>query len=308
MSNNFFTDKDTDNLIFFQVPKVLILGDKYKSMKPNALKLYIVLLDRMKLSMKNEWKNDKGFYYVRMAQELAAELFGWSPTTFRSCKKELEKYDLLIQEREGQGKSNKLFIKKCDYEEDDIFKIKSVDSDLEDEEQKAKNIDIKQKDNFCSSEENELKYNNCSSRKTTFVLQEGQQLFLKKDNNCSSRKTTSNLLEGQLLTSNNNNYINNNLNNNNNTKNELSKLGNVNNVNNETVDNNLPNKKDPLYFDNLIESLRIKYINKGLDQYFVEQVLDEAIDNIIEKDIKNDEAYLNKSLYNAYKNKMKINN
>ncbi|MCU6330458.1 replication initiator protein A, partial [Enterobacter quasiroggenkampii] len=94
---NYFTDQDLDSLVFFQVPKVLVLGERYKKMKPNALKLYMVLFDRMKLSMSNGWKDKDGRYYVRMSQDGAAKIFEWSPTTFRNMKKELEKFGLLDQ-------------------------------------------------------------------------------------------------------------------------------------------------------------------------------------------------------------------
>lgn len=205
----FFTDNDRDRLIHFQVPKVLILGEKYKSMKPNALKLYIVLLDRMKLSLQNGWKDSKGNYYVRMSQDRAEELFGWSPTTFRAMKKELEKFDLLSQNREGQGKSNRLYIKQCDYDENDIYKVNKVmDLEFEIEEENAKVINEKQKSNFKSNIEAEdemdfLKNKSCSSADNT-----------EKDKSCSSRRTKVVLLEGQKLTPNNNKINNNKFSNN----------------------------------------------------------------------------------------------
>lgn len=177
--SKFFTDNDLDSLVFFQVPKVLVLGDRYKKMKPNALKLYMVLFDRMKLSMQNGWKDEQGRYYVRMSQEGASELFGWSPTTFRSMKKELENFGLLIQTREGQGKTNMLYILKCEYDEQDVYKVnKSVDTEMEQNEEVAQTIDT-----------------------------------IKKNKSCSSRKTEVDLLEEQKLTTNKNNFNNNNLSN-----------------------------------------------------------------------------------------------
>lgn len=205
----FFTDNDRDSLIHFQVPKVLILGERYKSMKPNALKLYIVLLDRMKLSLQNGWKDSDGNYYVRMSQDRAAELFGWSPTTFRAMKKELEKFDLLSQDREGQGKSNRLYIKQCDYDENDTYKINKVmDLEFEIEEENAKAINEKQKNNFKSNIEVEnemdfLKDKSCSSADN-----------IEKNKSCSSRRTKVDLLEGQKLTPNNNKINNNKFSNN----------------------------------------------------------------------------------------------
>lgn len=178
--SKYFTDNDLDGLVFYQVPKVLVLGEKYRKMKANALKLYMVLFDRMKLSMDNQWKDESGRYYARMSQEGAAELFGWSPTTFRSMKKELEEYGLLEQSREGQGKANKLYVLKCDYDEDDIYKLnKSVDSEFEENEKEAVTIDKSKKNK------------SCSTRRTKVDLLEEQKLtpnktdFNKTDSNKS---------------------------------------------------------------------------------------------------------------------------
>lgn len=166
----YFTKEDRDTLVHYQVPKVLIIGKRYVNMKPNALKLYIVLFDKMKLSIKNAWcdKNDR--YYVRMSQEKAAELFECSPTTFRAMKKELEKYGLLEQVREGQGKSNRLYIKKCEYDEQDVYRANiEIEEEMVENEETAKTVDTAKKNR------------SCSSGRTEVDLQEEQQLTPNKN-------------------------------------------------------------------------------------------------------------------------------
>jgi hypothetical protein len=270
--SNFFTSNDMDSLVFFQVPKVLILSERYKSMKPNALKLYIVLLDRMKLSLMNGWKDIDGKYYVRMSQDRAAELFQWSPTTFRSMKRELELYDLLEQDREGQGKSNRLYIKKCEYDEKDVYKInKVVDLEFEEEEKKAQDIDKSQKNNFCSSAGNIEKDKSCSSAEN-----------IEKNKSCSSRKTTVGLLEGQQLTTNNNN-----IKDNKNNKNDLF-------VNKQVVN------KDK---NEIINSLVLEYMKKGMSKELCFRVLSEVEEN---KSVTNFGGYFRTCLENTlYKSQVK---
>ncbi|MDG0860349.1 replication initiator protein A [Staphylococcus equorum] len=297
MANSFFTENDMDNLIFFQVPKVLILGDRYKSLKPNALKLYIVLLDRMKLSLKNGWKNDEGQYYVRMAQELAIELFQWSKTTFVSMKRELEKHDLLVQEREGQGKSNRLYIKKCEYTEDDVIKInKSVDENLEEEEQKAEIINQEKEDRKQEFLEQKEKVNNGQTNEVKNVTNDQNvDMTLKdrswpsvdmteKDTSWLSSKPEVGLLEGHKLATSNNNYIKNY--NNKNNKNEKP----VNIVNNAYEEN----------FDKMIKKFEITYKNKGMHPQLVDRVLNEAIDGIIKNNIYDEYAYIDACLDKAF--------
>lgn len=171
----YFTKEDRDTLVHYQVPKVLIIGKRYVSMKPNALKLYIVLFDTMKLSIKNNWCDDQERYYVRMSQEKAAEVFEWSQTTFRAMKKELEKYGLLEQVREGQGKSNRLYIKKCEYDEQDVYRANiEIEEELVDNEKTAKTVDTAKKDK------------SCPSRRTEVDLLEGQELTPNKNNSSNN--------------------------------------------------------------------------------------------------------------------------
>lgn len=159
-------------------------------MKPNALKLYMVLFDRMKLSMQNEWKDDQDRYYVRMSQDGASELFGWSPTTFRSMKKELEKFDLLMQVQEGQGKTNRLYIAKCRYEESDIYRInKEVDAEMEENEMMAQTVDMTKKNK------------SCSSRRTKVDLLEEQKLTTNKNNLNNTDLNDNEFIGNNLLTS-----------------------------------------------------------------------------------------------------------
>ncbi|OIK12911.1 hypothetical protein BIV60_15415 [Bacillus sp. MUM 116] len=160
----YFTDNDLNSLVFFQVPKVLIYGEKYKNMKPNTMKLYIVLSDRIKLSMMKGWKED-GKYYVRLSEKTAEKLLGLSRSTFMRCKKELEELGLLEQKQEGLNKTNKLFIGQLDFTEDDVYKVNSeIDDMLEDAEETAKNIDESRKVQNDTSGSSKMKHQEVSKR------------------------------------------------------------------------------------------------------------------------------------------------
>ncbi|MFC9354905.1 replication initiator protein A [Arthrobacter sp. NPDC057013] len=161
----YFTDAHLDGLIHYQVPKILVIGDKYKKMKPNAKLLYMVLVDRIKLSMKNGWKDENGRYYVRMSKEKGAELLGFSDKTFINMKKELESYGLLEQKQQGLTKTNLLFVGMLDYTEEDIYKLNNeVDDMLEDAEKHAENVDTT------------LKGKSYTSRSVKVTLQEVKKL------------------------------------------------------------------------------------------------------------------------------------
>lgn len=74
--------------------------------------LYGLLLDRMHLSVKNGWVDKQGrvyqFFTVKEAQEKLR--FGHE----KICKlfSELERADLIVRKRQGQGKPSLIYIKK----------------------------------------------------------------------------------------------------------------------------------------------------------------------------------------------------
>ncbi|WP_226582592.1 replication initiator protein A [Halobacillus litoralis] len=137
--SRYYTESDTPNIIFYRVPKVLILSERYKKMKPNALKLYIVLLDRLQLSMQNHWIDENG-YYVRMSKEHGSDLLNISEPTFITSKKELHKLGLIEEKRVGLNKANLIYVLKVDYSDEDLYKIKKVDAEMLEGERKLKNL------------------------------------------------------------------------------------------------------------------------------------------------------------------------
>lgn len=110
--NKYFTASESEQFAFYKVPKVLFTDDKYKTVSTDAKMLYGLLLDRMYLSVKNGWADKQGrvyqFFMVKKTQELLH--FGHE----KICKlfAELERADLISRKRQGQGKTNIIYLKK----------------------------------------------------------------------------------------------------------------------------------------------------------------------------------------------------
>lgn len=146
MSGRYFNNLDHDKLIYFQMPKVLIYGEKYKSLSNDAKLLYMLCLDLTKLSMENHgktdkngnvqnWKDEKGFY-IKLSLEKIQKLMNCGKTKAVKLKKELEKHNLLEQKRQGLNKSNLLYVLQLEYTEEDIIKVNNLHEEfLEDDEQ-----------------------------------------------------------------------------------------------------------------------------------------------------------------------------
>ena len=116
-SGRFYTEKEEVTLRFYQTPKALFKNPKYKGLSLGAKLMYSVLRDRLDLSIKHNWKDEKGYIYLMFSGEEILNLLEISKNTVTKYKKELVKYRLIIDKRLGQGKSNMIYVLKPEIKE-----------------------------------------------------------------------------------------------------------------------------------------------------------------------------------------------
>ena len=63
-SDRFYTLKEEVTLRFYQTPKTLFKNPKYKERSLGPRLMYSILRDRLDLSIKNNWKDEKGYIYL----------------------------------------------------------------------------------------------------------------------------------------------------------------------------------------------------------------------------------------------------
>lgn len=124
---NFHKLKDEQQLRFYQMPKVLFTSDIYKGLSLGAKAMYSVLRDRQELSIKNNWVDEDEYIYLIYTVESLCDLLDISDKTVTKYKRELAKYELLFEKRMGQGKPNRLYVLKPNYEEVDLYD-KNIDN------------------------------------------------------------------------------------------------------------------------------------------------------------------------------------
>ena len=74
--------------------------------------IYVLLLDRARLSMKNEgWVNELGHVFIYYTIEELAKDCGKSQMTVKNALTALERAGLIERKRQGYGLPNKLFVK-----------------------------------------------------------------------------------------------------------------------------------------------------------------------------------------------------
>ena len=64
MTFNYFYGTEADQFSFYRIPKALFTDSYFKDLSSDAKILYGLMLDRMSLSIKNQWFDDKNRAYI----------------------------------------------------------------------------------------------------------------------------------------------------------------------------------------------------------------------------------------------------
>ena len=111
-SDRFYTEKEEVTLRFYQTPKALFKNPKYKGLSLGPKLMYSILRDRLDLSIKNNWKDEKGYIYLIFSIEELASLLEIDRKAIIRYKKLLVDYRLIIDKRLGQGRPNRIYVLK----------------------------------------------------------------------------------------------------------------------------------------------------------------------------------------------------
>ena len=94
--------------------------------------LYMVLLDRARLSLKNEgWTDESGHVFLYFTIESMAEVLHKSQMTIKTSLAALEKQDLIIRKRQGAGHPNRIYMKfpeKAFCQTDSILSVRQTEN------------------------------------------------------------------------------------------------------------------------------------------------------------------------------------
>lgn len=66
---SYFYGKEADQFSFYKIPKLLFTEEYFKRISVEAKVLYGLMLDRMSLSMKNQWLDEEGRAYIYYSLE-----------------------------------------------------------------------------------------------------------------------------------------------------------------------------------------------------------------------------------------------
>lgn len=123
---SYFYGKEADQFSYFTIPKILFKDPEYKYMPCEAKLLYGMMLDRMSLSIENQWFDDKKRAFIRISEEFIMENLGCGRNKALNLMKILEQSGLIERKKMGQGKSSIIYVKK-------FIRQESADSEMSSE-------------------------------------------------------------------------------------------------------------------------------------------------------------------------------
>ena len=96
---------------FFRIPKALFQEQRFQDLSTDAKTLYGILLDRMSLSVKNEWFDKKGRVFIIFTIEDFKRTLRCADNKATRLLRELEEFGLIERKRRGQGKPCLVYVK-----------------------------------------------------------------------------------------------------------------------------------------------------------------------------------------------------
>ena len=109
---DYFYGAQAEQFSFYRVPKVLFTKEQFKQLSAEAKTLYGIMLDKLDLSVKNKWGDEKGRVYIIYTIEQIMADMNCADQKATKLLDELEKKCGLIErKRQGLGKPNLIFVK-----------------------------------------------------------------------------------------------------------------------------------------------------------------------------------------------------
>ena len=167
MKFKYFYGAEADQFSFYRIPKALFTDSYFKDLSSDAKILYGLMLDRMSLSIKNQWFDENNRAYIYFSIEDIMELLNCGRNKAIKSMQELDDetgIGLIEKRRQGFGKVNIIYVKTFMLEkteekslEEELEKFKKQTSEKNEESTEVYNSNFMKSQNQTSrSPENKL--------------------------------------------------------------------------------------------------------------------------------------------------------
>lgn len=112
MQYGYFYGAQAEQFSFYRIPKALFTEPNFRELSTDAKVLYGILLDRMSLSLKNQWLDAQNKVYIIFTVEEIMDALNCANQKATRLMVELEKQAGLIErKRQGLGRPNLIYVK-----------------------------------------------------------------------------------------------------------------------------------------------------------------------------------------------------
>lgn len=168
MKFDYYYGTEAEQFTFYRLPKMLFTEEKFKGLSSDAKILYGIMLDRMSLSIKNQWIDKENRVYIIFTLENVMEVFSCSERKASYLMKELDSkagIGLIEKKRQGLGKPNLIYLKNF------VFTNSTQDGAKEEKENEVDNCETSKKGQVKSGQDVQLQSGNSVPIKSSMELQ-----------------------------------------------------------------------------------------------------------------------------------------
>ncbi len=111
---DYFTAAEAEQYTFYRIPKALFTDGHFQALSCEAKVLYGMMLDRISLSIRNQWFDSQGRAYIIFTVEDVMSVMGCQSQKAVRLMKELDTVDgigLIEKKRIGLGRPNRIYVK-----------------------------------------------------------------------------------------------------------------------------------------------------------------------------------------------------
>lgn len=108
---DYYFNRESEQFSFYRIPKLLFTDEYFKGLSCEAKVLYGLMLDRMGLSVKNGWVDEKGRVYIVFTKDDVMAYLNCKSEKAMKLLGELYEIGLIEKKRLGRGKPNRIYVK-----------------------------------------------------------------------------------------------------------------------------------------------------------------------------------------------------
>ncbi len=111
---SYYYGYEAEQYSYYRIPKLLMTDERFQDLSVESKLLYGMMLDRMSLSVKNEWMDDDGKVYIYFPVEEVMEKLHCRTEKATHLFAELDGkkgIGLIDRIRQGQGKPSRIYVK-----------------------------------------------------------------------------------------------------------------------------------------------------------------------------------------------------